>query len=98
MEVSVSSFALGAKCLGIHFTYAEKIPMENSDLKVLKEKRITAYVASQCLWPIFFYHLKRANLVLYHSVQLSLEEFELWTDIMFVNLQSPRASLVSQGC
>lgn len=63
---------IGSEMLGNTFYMQKKYQTENSNLKVLKEKRITAYVASQCLWPIFFYHLKRANLVLYHNVQLNL--------------------------
>lgn len=57
----------------------KKYQTENSNLKVLKEKRITAYVASQCWWPIFFYHLKRGNLVLYYNVQLNLRG--VWVEI-----------------
>lgn len=39
----------------------KKHQTENSNLKVLKEKRITAYVASQCLWPNFFLPFKASK-------------------------------------
>lgn len=70
------SFALGAKCLEIHFMHAEKTWMSNSNPNILEEKRITSYIVSQLYDLLFFlvgcifYHLTWLNLGLCHDERL----------------------------